>query len=241
MVWRFIERSVFPVRVADAGELFDRTRHQERVGLVFVQDGQTVGLHRLADELRQHAIGTEPAGDGESGRGADVVLEPPHRERQIAVQPLRAGQLAVGLVEIRFDVGREIAATREDVLGETAIDLGVAFEDDHLRAQPLRLAQPHARLEPEAPRLVRARSDHAGADDDRAALQRRVALLLDRGEERVDVDVEHDAIGGGEPCANRLARRGRAIRRHTVRTRWFHRVARPEPRGCRPIRAGGKG
>ena len=69
---------------------------------------------------------------------------------EVAVQALGAGEVAVGLVEVGLDRGRERAAAREDLLGEAAIDLGVAVEDHGLGAEPLRLAQRHAGAEPEA-------------------------------------------------------------------------------------------
>ena len=68
-------------------------------------------------------------------------------------------------------------------------------------------------LQPEAPRLVRARRDHAGADDHRPAAQPRIALLLDRREERVDVDVEDLApIGLTDPSL--IGLRSRLVLRH---------------------------
>ena len=70
-------------------------------------------------------------------------------------------------------------------------------QEDPVRAAPVRLAQRHRRVDAEPPRLVaRGRDDAArvlaagAADDDRPAAQLRPVALLDRGEERVEVDVE---------------------------------------------------
>src|SRR5262249_40925106 len=94
-----------------------------------------------------------------------------------------------------LDRGRDVAATLEDHLREAAIDLRMSFEDHGAGAQAPRLAQGHARVEAKASRLVRARGDDAGAHDHRLPRQARIAQLLDRGEERVDVDVQDHAIG----------------------------------------------
>jgi hypothetical protein len=71
----------------------------------------------------------------------------------------------------------------------------VAFEDHGLRAEPARFRQRHAGVEAEAACLVGARGDAAGPHDDRLALEARLAQLLDRGEEGVDVDVKDGSRG----------------------------------------------
>jgi hypothetical protein len=157
------------------------------------------------------------------------------------MQPLGAAQVAVGLVEVGLDGRRHQAATGEDLFGEAAIDLGVALEDHGLRAQALRLGERHAGLESERARFVRARRDHAGAHDHRLAAQARVALLLDRGEERVDVHVE-DVVGVGGGLAG-IVRPGarprvsglRVVRvfRHSSLHR--HRLQPPHLVGCREL------
>src|SRR4029453_2886728 len=136
--------------------------------------------------------GPDAAGHGEPGGLEDAALQLARRGARIAVEALRAGEVAVGLVEVALDGRRDRAAAREDLLGEAAVDLRVALEDHGLRAEPPRLAQRHPRAQPEAARLVGARRDHARADDDGPSLETRVPHLLDRREEGVDVDVEDD-------------------------------------------------
>ena len=67
-----------------------------------------------------------------------------------------------------------------------------------MRTEPAGLAQGHRRMNAEHPGLIARRADDAtivrpaAADDDRLAPQLRVIALLDRGEERVEIDVEDD-------------------------------------------------
>src|SRR5262249_42319519 len=132
-------------------------------------------------------------------------------DREVTMHALGAGELEIRLVQVRLDVGRELAAALEHALGVAAVHLRVALEDDGARAEALRLRERHAGPQAELARLVRARRDDAGADDHRLALQARVALLLDRGGGRVDVDVQHRARGG------RLRRHARPPSRYVVK------------------------
>ena len=71
----------------------------------------------------------------------------------------------------------------------------VAAQEDRVRRQALRRAQRHRRVHAEGPRLVGGRRHHAAAarvaaDDDGLAPQRRVARLLHRHEEGVQVYVK---------------------------------------------------
>ena len=85
--------------------------------------------------------------------------------------------------------------------------------EDRVRAQRARGPQRHRRADAEHARLVRRGADDAAivrpaaADDDRLAAQRRVVALLDRGEERVEVDVQD------RPARRRLATRRSCTRR----------------------------
>ena len=70
-------------------------------------------------------------------------------------------------------------------------------DEDRLRAAPERLGGAHRRVDAEPPRdVVRRRDDAAAvriaADDERLVAERRVLELLDRGEERVEVEVRED-------------------------------------------------
>ena len=83
----------------------------------------------------------------------------------------------------------------------TALVLAAVDGQEHaLRAQPPGGPQRHRRVDAEHPRLVRRRRDDAtlvraaAADDDRPAAQLRPIPLLDGREERVEVDVEDDAL-----------------------------------------------
>ena len=196
------------VRVADARELLDRPRGQELLGLGGDDPREAVGLHRLAGELRQHPIRPQAAGHGEAGRLEDLALQPRRLIDGIAVQSRGAAEVAIGFVEIGLDRRGERAAAAEDFFREAAIDLRVPFEDHGGGAASLRFRKRHAGSEPEAPGLVRARGDHAGADDHRLAGEARIEPLFDRHEERIDVDVKDDAL-----VRERAGRRGARCRR----------------------------
>src|SRR5260221_274314 len=92
----------------------------------------------------------------------------------IAVQSRGAAEVAIGFVEIGLDRRGERAAAAEDFFREAAIDLRVPFEDHGSRAASLGFRKRHAGSEPEASGLVRARGDHAGADDHRLAGEARI-------------------------------------------------------------------
>jgi hypothetical protein len=63
--------------------------------------------------------------------------------------------------------------------------------DDGVGAQLQGLASAHRRLHPAALRLIAGRHHHAAADDDRPPTQPGSVALLDGGEERVEVGVQH--------------------------------------------------
>ena len=101
-------------------------------------------------------------------------------------------------------------------------------QEEPVRAEPARGPQRHRGVDAELARLVARGADDAplvrtaAADDDRLAAQLRAVALLDRGEERVEVDVQDRpgrALTRGilarhllarDRCRNRPARAGRA-------------------------------
>ena len=70
----------------------------------------------------------------------------------------------------------------------------VARAHDEVRAPPQRFVERHRRRDPAGLGLVGPRRDDPGADRDRPAAEARVAQLLDRGEEGVDVQVQDAAV-----------------------------------------------
>ena len=83
-------------------------------------------------------------------------------------------------------------------------------------AAPHGLGQGHRRVDAERPRLV-ARGGHdaptarIAADDDGLATQLGAVALLDRGEERVEIDVEDGSTGRRGHGGSDSSSRGQAI------------------------------
>ncbi len=110
-----------------------------------------------------------------------------------------------------------------------AVGVEPAGEERRVRAPRPGLAGRHRRADAVLPGLVRRGRHHAAAadaaDDDRLAAQRRLVALLDRGEERVQVEVEHRRVRSR--MARNVPRRHRRARPATT-------VHRPGRRGRSP-------
>ena len=120
---------------------------------------------------------------------------------QHAQRLLDAGEVRVGLVEAHRLQAVELRAHELPHLARLlAVGGEVGRDDDRRRAQPPRLRGRHRRPDAELARLVgRGGHDRArpgAGDDHRLALQVRALEQLDRGVERVAVEVGDDALRG---------------------------------------------
>ena len=158
----------------------------------------------------EHAVGLGLIGGdfGHQARGgdADRAVQPRlalHRFVELvrggergAEQPLGAGHVEVGFVDRgHLDLRAEAAEHLEDLLGVLAIALGMAVEEDGLRAELVGRPQRHCRVHSELAGRVGRRRDHAAlvrapADHHRLAFERRVEQFLHRHKEGIHVDVE---------------------------------------------------
>ena len=143
----------------------------------------------------------------------------------VAERGAAAGHVEERLVQAdRLDQRRVGREDRHHLLGQLAVALRAAGQEDAVRAAARRRAQRHGRLDAELARLVRGGHHHAAlvraaADDDRLAAQGRVVEHLDAGVEGVEVGVEDGAHAvearrqAGEAVAARRDRRHDGARR----------------------------
>jgi len=162
-----------------------------------VVPGQSEDPARLAERrghLRAHRVVADPDGAGEPGALADGPL---HR----AGERLRV--LAVGPEERlvppqHLDDDVELPQHRHDLRRRLAVGGVVGRQEHRVRAPAGGLAQRHPGPHAERARLVGRGRDHgpigdlaAPPDHDGAPGQFRTAQDLDRGQELVEVDVQH--------------------------------------------------
>ena len=186
---------------AHAPQARDRERREERRLAARRHDDQAVGLPEvgrdLGDQLRR--------GHAHRGRQADLLVDrgldrAPDR-LAVAEQRPRPGHVEERLVDRdRLHLGREPAQDRHDLAADLLVLAPVDRQEHALRAQAARRPQRHRRVDAELAGLVRRRGHDAAlvrpaaADDHRPAAQLRPVALLDRREERVEVDVEDRAL-----------------------------------------------
>jgi len=127
-------------------------------------------------------------------------------ERTLRVDSRRAGQRLLDTQRHAGEVGIEVVERADlhdrrepphhlgDALAVAFRQTGIAGAHDQLGAPPQRLVQRHRGVHAAGFGLVRTRRHDPGPDGDRAAAQRRVAQLFDRGEEGVDVEVQDAAL-----------------------------------------------
>jgi hypothetical protein len=170
------------------------------------QADQAVGLLHVAGDLGQKAVGRKA--DGAAQRLAHVVLDRLlDGEGDLASARrflLAAHQLADHLVDARR-VGHRAASL--DCLRDAArvvrVDAVFSHDKDDLRADAFGLADLRACLDAERLGLVAGRDaaggiGQGGDDGERPPAILRVQLLLDRGEEAVEIDMqEREAVGLG--------------------------------------------
>ena len=118
-----------------------------------------------------------------------------------AVEPLGTGHVEIGFVDGgHLHFGREAVHHVEDFLRALAVALGVAFDEDRLRAKLAGCAQGHGGVDAKFPCRVAGRGDYAAlvglaAYDDGLAFERWVVEFFHRDEEGVHVEVEDGSHG----------------------------------------------
>ena len=110
-------------------------------------------------------------------------------------EPPCTGHVEERLVERdRLDERRDVAQDRHHLRARLRVRVEARREEHRVRARPPGPGHRHRGMDAERPRLVARRRDDAPvaepADDDRPAAQRWIVELLDRREERVEVEVQ---------------------------------------------------
>ena len=201
---------------ADAPQPRDRERREERRLAARRHDDQAVGLAQLRRDLRHELRRPDPDRRREPDLGADRRLDRAPDRLAVAEQRLRAGDVEEGLVDRdRLHLRREPPQDRHHLAADLLVLAPVDRQEHALRTEPARRPQRHRGVDAELARLVRGRRYDAplvrpaAADDDGLAAQLRTVALLDRGEERIQVDVEDDALAharDSRPPGRRVSR-----------------------------------
>src|SRR5262245_37650616 len=152
-------------------------------------------LREVPRHLRRGAVGGDPDRHGEGGLRADRARHPLGRPERPPVQALGPGQVREEVVDRGdLDERRPALEDRAHRLPRRRGVLGAPPEEDPVGAAPRRLPQAHPGRDPSRARLVGAGHHEVPLprkppDDHRTTAQGRLARDLDRGEERVDVDM----------------------------------------------------
>ena len=170
---------------------------------VSVPGGTTTRPSGLSRSLATLAMNFEvPIADrrGQPTGGLGDLLTQPLGERRdrgdLEVGQACGGQVDEGLVERqRLHQRGGLAQHRHHQLAGGAVGVEAAAQERRVRAPRPRLAGRHGRPDAVLACFVRRRRDHPApadaADHDRLAAQRGLVALLDGGEERVEVEVQH--------------------------------------------------
>ena len=190
---------------ADAGQIAEFEVGDGAWQLRGQQADEAVGLLHVAGDLGEVAVGrhADGAAQGVADVGADGLLDGEGdlaRARRLA---LAADELADHLVDRGVCATGQSGRRPRRCAGSSRRSRRGGRDEDNLRADALGLA--HLRAGPDAEGLgLVAGGDaaggvgHPGDDGERAAAVLGVELLLDRGEEAVEVDVqEGEAVGRG--------------------------------------------
>ena len=180
---------------------------------------QPVGLAELGGQLGDElgAADADRGGQTPGGRG--------HRRLEVGDQQPQSGvgelDRSVGLGQVderlvqrqRLHRGGQLPQDPHHLATGRSVGLEPAGQEGGVRRPPAGLVGRHGRADAEPTRLVRRRGHHATlarpADDHGLAAQRGLVALLDRREERVEVEVQHGGLGAhqtiltGGPPQNR--------------------------------------
>ena len=175
----------------DSPQRLDRQRMQERELAVRRDDEQPVGLCHTARDLRKELRPRHPDGNRQADSLADVAPQTRGDLDGRARDPSHPADVEERLVDRQsLDDGRGVVEDAEQRLARVRIRGHPRRDDDRVRTELQCLPAAHRR--PDAVRLglVARCEDDAGADDHRAAAERWIVPLLDRGVEGVDVGVK---------------------------------------------------
>ena len=176
-------------------------------------DRQPAGLARVAADLRHDLARRDAERAGEARAGPHRGLHRLGDDARLEEVARDLSDVEVALVDARLLDGRHDPANgRPHVSRVLAVEAVTRPDEDRLRAAADRLGGAHRGMDAELPRgVVRGRDDAAAvrvaADDERLSPQLRVLQLLDRGEERVEIEVRDD--GPGTATANKRTYRRR--------------------------------
>jgi hypothetical protein len=182
----------------DARQDADRERREKRRLATGADGRQAARLAPVRRDLRHALRARDAQGAGQAGTGADDRLHSLGNRARICE---RAGDLAeveVPLVDPRLLDGRDdLTHDRPDIARVLAVHGHARPQECRVRTAPERLGAGHRRPDPEAPRRVVGGRDDAAAvrvaaDDERNPPEGGVLELLDRSEERVEVEVRDD-------------------------------------------------
>ena len=197
--------------LAHAPQARDRQRCEERGLVARWHDDEPVRLAQVRADLRDELGGRHADRCGEPHLGVDRVLDRARDRLPVTEQLTRPGDVEKRLVDRdRLDGRREPPEDRHHLAARLLVAAAVDWQEDPLGAQAAGGPQRHRRVDAELAGLVACGTDDAplvgsaATDDHRLAAERRVVALLDRGEERIEVDVE-DRQGRGAHARDSLA------------------------------------
>ena len=178
------------------------------------------GFRRSEAILATSLVAATPTDAVSSQLALDRVLDPAGDRRAVPEQGARRRDVEERLVDRdRLHERREPPEDRHHLAADALVRAAVHRHEDAVRAEPPRRPDGHRGVDPELPRLVRGRAHDpavvrpAHPDRDRPAAQLRVVALLDRREERVEVDVEDRPGRGGGAADGGVVARSHASRR----------------------------
>ena len=161
------------------------------------------GLSIVGGHLGHQLVGGQPDGDAQLELVGHPLLDEPGRLHRRAEQPLGAGEVDVGLVEAHLLHQRRVLVQHgHETAGILVVELMMPGEIHPMGAETPGGAERHGRMHAVPPGHVVGGGHHpplAAPDDDRLAPQRRVPVLLDRGEEGVEVEMGDDPVSGPRP------------------------------------------
>ena len=131
------------------------------------------------------------------------LLDEPGRPDRRSEQPLGAGEIDVGLVEAHLLHQRRVVVQHgHQTAGIVVVELMMPGEIHPMGAETPGGAERHGRVHAVPPGHVVGGGHHsplAAPDDDRLAPQRRIPVLLHRGEEGVEVEMGYHPVSGPRP------------------------------------------